>query len=58
MRRADDPRLQPVVWIVILGAAVLVIVSADSRGELLAQGGVFGIFLAIYVVLLARTRRR
>jgi hypothetical protein len=54
--RADHPRFQPVVWIVILGAFVLVVASADSRGELLAQAGVFAAFVALYVVVVLRRR--
>lgn len=54
--RSDDPRLQPVVWIVILGAFVLVVASADSRGELLAQSGVFAAILAVYVLVVLRRR--
>ncbi len=54
--RADHPRFQPVVGIVILGAFVLVVASADSRGELLAQAGVFVALVAVYVVLVVRRR--
>jgi hypothetical protein len=52
--RADHPRFQPVVWVVILGAFVLVVASADSRGELLAQVGVFAVILVLYVLILRR----
>ena len=55
--RADDPRFQPVVWIVMLGAFVLVIASADSRGELLAQAGVLAAAVGLYVVLVLRRGR-
>ena len=54
--RADDPRLQPVVWVVMIGAFVLVVASADSRGELLAQAGVFAALLALYAVFVLRRR--
>ena len=54
--RADHPRLQPVVWVVIVGAFILVVASADSRGELLAQAGVFAALVAIYAVFVLRRR--
>ena len=54
--RADHPRLQPVVWLVMIGAFVLVVASADSRGELLAQAGIFAALVAIYVVVVLRRR--
>ena len=54
--RADHPRFQPVVWVVILGTFVLVVASADSRGELLVQTGVFAALVAIYAVFVLRRR--
>jgi hypothetical protein len=55
--RSDDPRFQPVVWIVMLGAFVLIVASADSRGELLAQAGVFAAAVGVYAVVVLRRRR-
>ena len=56
MRRADDPRLQPIVWVVIVAAGVVVVTNADSGGERLAQGAVFAALVAIYVAVLMRRR--
>jgi hypothetical protein len=54
--RADHPRLQPVVWLVMIGAFVLVVASADSRGELLAQAGVFLFLVGVYVLVVLGRR--
>jgi hypothetical protein len=54
MRRADDPRLQPVIWIVIVGAFVLVLVNADSGGERLAQAGIMAALVALWLVFKRR----
>lgn len=57
MRRADDPRLQPLFWIVIVATFAVIMTNADSGGERLAQGAVFGVFVALYVVVMLRRRR-
>jgi hypothetical protein len=54
VRRVDDPRFQPVVWVVMAGAFVLVLVSADSVGEALVQGVVFAALVAVYVLVVLR----
>jgi hypothetical protein len=56
--RADDPRLEPVIWILIVGTFVLVVSNADSSGELAAQLVVFGVFVAIYVLVIRPRARR
>lgn len=57
MRRADDPRLQPIVWIVIAGTFVLLMASGDSAGERVALGAAFAVLLAIYVLVVLPRRR-
>jgi hypothetical protein len=57
VRRADDPRLQPIVWIVFAGTLILLMASGDSIGERLAMGAVFAVLLAIYVLVILPRRR-
>ena len=45
------------VWVVIAGAFVLVMANADSGGEALAQGSVFALLVAVYVLLVVVRRR-
>jgi hypothetical protein len=54
MQRSGDGPIPPVVWVVIAGAFVLVIASADSAAEGAAQVGVMLALLGIYVVVRAR----
>ena len=55
MRGSGDPPIPPVVWVVIAGAFILVLATADGAGQRIAQVGVMLALLGMYV--LVRHRR-
>jgi hypothetical protein len=56
--RADDPRLEPLIWILIVGTLIVVVANADGAGALAAQLAVLGVFVAIYLLVIRPRSRR
>ena len=54
MRSSGEEPIPPVVWVVVAGAFILVIATADSAGQAAAQVGVMLALLGIYFFVRAR----
>jgi hypothetical protein len=54
MRRTGEDPIPRVVWVVIAGAFILVIASAESAALAAAQVGVMLVLLGIYLVVRRR----